>query len=163
MDRAGLEACLTDWGIPFDTVEHPEVFTVDQALPHVQHLEGIFAKNLFLKDKKKRLYLFCAPHNADIRLNDLMKLIGASGSLRFADETILQEKLGLTQGSVTMFGIINDKKNEVQLVLDRKLIDGTYTKIYFHPMVNSASTGITPDGVNVFVEKCGHTPKLVDI
>ena len=123
----------------------------------------MFAKNLFLRDKKKRLYLFCAPHDADIKLNDLSKLVGASGGLRFADESVLQEKLGLTQGAVTVFGILNDKNNDVQLVLDKRLCNGTYPKLYFHPMVNSASTGISSEGLNVFIEKSGHEPKLIDL
>lgn len=141
-----------------------QVFTVEEALPHLGDIDGMFAKNLFLKDKKKkRLFLFCASHDADIKLNDLSKLVGASGGLRFADESILKEKLGLTQGAVTVFGIINDKNKDVQLVLDKRLTDGTYTKVYFHPMVNTATTGITSDGLNTFVNKCGHEPVIVDV
>lgn len=90
-----------------------QVFTVEQALPHLENTEGKFAKNLFLKDKKKRLYLFCAPYDADIKLNDLAKLVGATGGLRFADASILEEKLGIQEGSVSVFGIINDTENEV--------------------------------------------------
>lgn len=160
--REALQQCLTKWNIEFDTVEHPEVFTVEQALPHVAHLEGVFAKNLFLKDKKKRLYLFCAPHDAEVKLTELQKMIRASGSLRFAEESILLEKLGLTQGAVTLFGIINDRNNDVQLILDKRLIDGTYKKIYFHPMVNSASIGITSEGLKTFIEKTEHVPVVVE-
>ena len=139
------------------------MFTVEQALPHVSCLNGEFAKNLFLKDKKKNLYLFCAPHDAQIKLNDLAKLVNATGGLRFSDETTLYEKLGLTQGAVTIFGLINDRNNDVRLVLDSRFVNGSIKKIYFHPMVNSASTGITPDDLKTFLKKTGHEPLIVDI
>ncbi|KAL3873248.1 hypothetical protein ACJMK2_036388 [Sinanodonta woodiana] len=163
IDRKGLETKFRELGITVKTTEHPEVYTVEQALPHISHLEGVFAKNLFLKDKKKKLYLFCAPHNVDIKLSDLAKLVGATGGLRFADENILQEKLGIKQGSVTVFGLINDTNHDVKLIMDRRLTDDTYSELYFHPMVNSASCGITPTDLIKFVEHTGHEPLLVDI
>lgn len=140
-----------------------QVFTVEQALPHLENTEGKFAKNLFLKDKKKRLYLFCAPHDADIKLNDLAKLVGATGGLRFADASILEEKLGIQEGSVSVFGIINDTENEVKLVLDQRLLDETYTKLGFHPMVNSATTSISPCDLKTFINKTNHEPLIVTI
>ncbi|KAL5008338.1 hypothetical protein ScPMuIL_013919 [Solemya velum] len=153
---------LIEWGITTDTVEHPEVFTVEQALPYVKDLDGTFAKNIFLRDKKKRLYLFCAPHDTEVKLNDLAKILKVSGGLRFADESVLTEKLGLRQGAVTVFGLLNDKTNDVTLVLDRKLLT-LCSKIYWHPMVNTASTGITPEGLTLFLQKTGHEPHIIDI
>ena len=125
--------------------------------------DGMFAKNLFLKDKKKKLYLFCAPHDADVKLNDLSKLVGASGGLRFADESVLQEKLGVIQGAVTLFSIINDNNNDVQLVLDKRFTDGTYKKINFHPMVNTATLCISTEGLDTFLKQTNHSPKVVDL
>ena len=135
---------------------------MEQALPHLTSLEGKFAKNLFLRDKKKRLYLFCAAHDAKITLNDLAKRVGASGGLRLADETILQQKLGLTQGSVTVFGLINDQEHDVKLILDKSLIDGTYSRVLFHPMINSATTAISHRDLKLFLQHTGHTPVLID-
>ena len=140
-----------------------QVFTVEQALPHLTHFEGMFAKNLFLRDKKKRLYLFCAPHDADISLTDLARLVGAPGGLRLAAAEVLEEKLGLTQGAVTVFGLINDQYHDVKLILDHRLIDGTYPRILFHPMINSATTAISPNGLKTFLAQTGHTPVQVDI
>ncbi|XP_046544307.1 LOW QUALITY PROTEIN: prolyl-tRNA synthetase associated domain-containing protein 1-like [Haliotis rubra] len=164
--RVGKEellAKLVEMGLDCDTHEHPEVFTVEQAIPHVSHLEGMFAKNLFLRDKKKKLYLFCAAHDADIKLNDLAKAVKAPGGLRFADESILSDKLGLQQGSVTIFGLINDKVKDVQLLMDSRFIGDTYTRLYFHPMTNAASTGISPSDLSKFLEAVDHKPTLVDI
>ena len=123
----------------------------------------MFAKNLFLTDKKKRLYLFCAPHDADISLGDLAKLVGAPGGLRLAAPDVLEEKLGLTQGAVTVFGLINDQFHDVKLIMDNRLLDGTYSRILFHPMINSATTAISPAGLKSFLAQTGHEPAIIDI
>ncbi|XP_062617577.1 prolyl-tRNA synthetase associated domain-containing protein 1-like [Saccostrea cucullata] len=154
---------LAEWNIQTETIEHPQVFTVEQALPHLENKDGKFAKNLFLKDKKKRLYLFCAPHDAEVKLNDLAKMVGASGGLRFADSSVLEEKLGILEGSVTVFGIINDTEDEVKLVLDQRLLDQTYPKVWFHPMVNSATTSITPSDLKTFIDKTNHEPLVINL
>ena len=99
----------------------------------------------------------------DIKLNDLAKLVGAPGGFRFADESILYEKLGIKQGSVTIFGVINDRNNDVKLVVDDRLLDGTYDMLYFHPMVNSATTGITPSDLKIFLQKANHEPVLIKL
>uniref|UniRef100_A0A2D4GJK1 Uncharacterized protein n=1 Tax=Micrurus corallinus TaxID=54390 RepID=A0A2D4GJK1_MICCO len=54
--REALEAHLQGLGIQALSVEHPEVFTVEEMMPYVQHLNGAHSKNLFLKDKKKKAF-----------------------------------------------------------------------------------------------------------
>lgn len=89
--------------------------------------------------------------------------MSAPGGLRFADESILEEKLGVKQGCVTAYALINDKAGEVKFILDENLVKGGHEKIYFHPMVNSATTGMTPENFLKFVESTGHTPILVNL
>ena len=86
-----------------------------------------------------------------------------SGGFRFADEVMLQQKLGLKQGAVTVFGLINDQYHDVKLILDKSLINGTYSKVLFHPLVNSATSAITPGGLKKFLAHTGHKPILIDI
>ncbi|KAB5518309.1 hypothetical protein PHYPO_G00164230 [Pangasianodon hypophthalmus] len=94
--RTELENLLKSLNIDFVSVEHPEVFTVEEMMPHVQHLHGAVTKNLFLKDKKKKgLWLVSVRHDRQVNLNDLAKKLGVgSGNLRFADEAAMLEKLG---------------------------------------------------------------------
>merc|ERR1719226_374422 len=94
-------------GISYENIDHPEVFTVEAMLPYLKGLTGAVCKNLFLKDKKKNLFLLSAVHDKEIKLNDVAKAVGAK-ELRFADENVLLEKLGVTQGCVTAFALIND-------------------------------------------------------
>ena len=126
-------------------------------MPHVAHLPGAHCKNLFLRDKKKKLWLFSARHDLEVKLNDLAKKVGAPGGLRFADESILYEKLGVRQGCVTAFALINDKNNNVKFIIDEALIGDKFERIFFHPLDNAASTGIAPSDFLKFLEAIGHS------
>lgn len=140
-----------------------QVFTVEEMMPHVGHLPGLHTKNLFLRDKKKKgLWLLSVRHDKDVNLNDLAKKISISGGLRLADEAILLEKLGVRQGCVTAFALINDVKNEVKFLVDSQLLNGNQERIYLHPLENSATTGISPSDFKKFLKAVGHDPTLVD-
>jgi len=132
-------------------------------MPHVKHEPGIHCKNLFLRDKKKRLWLFAGRHDLEVRLNELAKKVGASGGLRFADESVLVEKLGVRQGCVTVYALINDKKNDVKLILDSALIERAHPRIFFHPLTNAASTGISPEDLIKFLDAINHKPLLINL
>ncbi|XP_054842653.1 prolyl-tRNA synthetase associated domain-containing protein 1-like [Eublepharis macularius] len=160
--RAALDEHLRGLGIEALCVEHPEVFTVKEMMPHVQHLKGAHSKNLFLKDKKKKgLWLVTALHDRQISLNDLAKKLGiGSGNLRFADEAALLEKLKVGPGCATPLALFCDS-GEVKFVLDAALVEGGHERLYFHPMTNSATMGLRPDDFLKFLKSTGHEPILV--
>uniref|UniRef100_A0A8B9T5M6 PrdX deacylase domain-containing protein 1 n=1 Tax=Anas platyrhynchos TaxID=8839 RepID=A0A8B9T5M6_ANAPL len=137
--RAALEQRLRELGIAALTAEHPEVFTVEEMMPHVQHLKGGHSKNLFLRDKKKKgFWLVTVLHDRQINLNELAKKLGVgSGNLRFADENAMLEKLKVGQGCDVKF------------------------KVYFHPMTNSATMGLSPEDFMKFVKSTGHDPIII--
>lgn len=160
--RAELETYLQSLNIQTNCVEHPQVFTVEEMMPHLQGVSGAVTKNLFLKDKKKKgLWLVSARHDRQVNLNDLAKKLGVgSGNLRFADEAIMLEKLKVGQGCATALSLLFDKDQSVKLVLDRDLVDGGHDMIYFHPMTNSASLGLKPQDLLRFLTETGHEPVL---
>ncbi|MCY4309965.1 MAG: prolyl-tRNA synthetase associated domain-containing protein, partial [Rhodospirillaceae bacterium] len=86
-------------------------------------LPGGHVKNLFLRDKKKRVWLVVAEENRLIDLKTFKKRIGAQGSLSFGSSDLLMEVLGVTPGSVTPFGLVNDTKGRVTVILDEELVD----------------------------------------
>ncbi|XP_003758322.2 prolyl-tRNA synthetase associated domain-containing protein 1 [Sarcophilus harrisii] len=153
---------LRDLAIPTVSVEHPEVFTVEEMMPHIQHLKGAHSKNLFLKDKRKKNYwLVTVLHVRKINLNDLAKQLGVgSGNLRFADEISMLEKLKVGQGCATPLALFCDQ-GDVRFVLDSAFLEGGYEKVYFHPMTNTATMGLSPDDFLTFVKKTGHDPMIV--
>ena len=140
-----------------------QVFTVEEMMPHIQHLKGAHSKNLFLKDKKKKGYwLVTVLHDRQINLNDLAKQLGVgSGNLRFADETAMLEKLKVGQGCATPLALFCDH-GDVQLVLDSAFLEGGHEKVYFHPMTNAATMGLSPEDFLTFMKKTGHDPIILN-
>ncbi|KPP78752.1 prolyl-tRNA synthetase associated domain-containing protein 1-like [Scleropages formosus] len=139
-----------------------KVFTVEEMMPHVEHLSGAITKNLFLKDKKKKgLWLVSARHDRQVNLNDLAKKLGVgSGNLRFADESTMLEKLRVGQGCATALALFCDKETSVKFVLDSDLVDGGHERVYFHPMTNAATMGLKPEDLLKFLKATGHEPIL---
>ncbi|KAJ8248408.1 hypothetical protein GJAV_G00241720 [Gymnothorax javanicus] len=160
--RKELEEYLKKLDIETVCVEHPEVFTVEEMMPHVQHLSGAVTKNLFLKDKKKKgLWLVSARHDRAVNLNDLAKKLGVgSGNLRFADESAMLEKLKVGQGCATALALFCDTEASVKFVLDRDLVNGGHERVYFHPMTNAATVGLKPEDFLKFLKETGHEPIL---
>ena len=111
---------LKELDIEYEIQEHKAVYTVDDLQDVFLEMEGIGCKNLFLKDAKKNLFLYTLPDNKRADLKTLPEKIN-SKRLSFANENDLQEYLGLTPGSVTPLGIINDKGQKVTVVLDKEL------------------------------------------
>src|SRR6201996_3569907 len=117
-DRAQLFVLLDRLGVAHDTVEHPAVFRVGEGEEIKAAIPGAHTKNLFLKDAKGRLWLISAADRTAIDLKRLHPVIG-SARLSFGNAALMEETLGVTPGSVTAFGLINDTGRRVRFVLDR--------------------------------------------
>ena len=155
MGKPELLNYFTENGIDFDTVEHPEVFTVEAMMPHVKHLPGAVCKNLFLKDKQKNFYLLSAKFDRDIKLSEVGKAVGAK-DLRFGDENVMFELLGIKQGAVTAYALVNDRQKRVKFLVDKQLVDGSHEAVCFHPLVNTATTKISSKDFNKFLYLTKH-------
>lgn len=156
-----LIAYLDGLGIATTTHTHPPVFTVEEAQALRGTLPGGHCKNLFLKDKKGRLFLVSARSDARIDLKRLHERIGASGRLSFGSAELLMEKLGVTPGSVTAFAVANDRAGEVTMVLDSQLATGE--PVNFHPLINTATLCLARDDLIAFLRETGHDPLIVDL
>jgi Ala-tRNA(Pro) deacylase len=159
--RAELAEYLDGLGIHATTVDHPPVFTVDEARSLRGTIPGAHTKNLFLKDKKDRIFLVVAPEDAAIELKQLHTLIGASGRLSFGRPELLMETLGVAPGSVTAFGAVNDRPPRVTIVLDRAVAEAE--TVNCHPLVNTATTTIAAADLLKFLRATGHEPLIVDL
>jgi Ala-tRNA(Pro) deacylase len=156
-----LCAHLSAQGLSFHRLDHPAVFTVEESASLRGTVPGLHSKNLFLKDKKGRLFLVSARENARIDLKRLHEVIGASGRLSFGSAELLLETLGVTPGSVTAFAVINDRTNAVTMVLDANLMTGG--EMNFHPLINTATLRIGRDDMLAFLRGTGHEPMIVDL
>ncbi|MGI9388376.1 MAG: prolyl-tRNA synthetase associated domain-containing protein, partial [Methyloligellaceae bacterium] len=122
IDADGLFRRLDDLGIAHSTHQHPPVFTVGESQALRGVLPGGHIKNLFLRDKKKRIWLVTALEERQIDLKALRKRLGASGSLSFGSADLLMEVLGVAPGALTPFGIINDAAGRAKVVLDKGVL-----------------------------------------
>jgi Ala-tRNA(Pro) deacylase len=159
VSREELMAALARLGIGVTTIDHPPVFTVEEAQALRGQVPGEHTKNLFLKDKKDRLFLVVAPEDAEIDLKQLHHRIGAAGRLSFGKPDLLMETLGVAPGSVTAFAPLNDTAGRVTVVLDESL--ATAETVNCHPLVNTATTTIAAKDLLAFLRSTGHEPVIV--
>ena len=146
-------------GISYVTHSHPPVFTVEEAQKYCGDLPGAHSKNLFLKDKKKQLWLVVTLDQRKVDIKELQKMIG-SARLSFGKSDLLQEVLGVIPGSVSPFALINDRDCSVNVILDAGMMQAKL--INFHPLRNDMTTSITPDDLRRFVKLTGQTLKEYD-
>lgn len=158
-DRDRLLAWMAEHGVVQTTVDHPAVFRVEEGLELKASLPGAHTKNLFLKDKKGRLWLISARQDTVIDLKRADKWIG-SARLSFGNETLLWETLGVRPGSVTALGLVNDVDRRVTFVLDKALWDAEV--VNFHPLTNTATTALTQADFRRFLTLMGREPVVVD-
>ncbi len=149
---------LDGLGINSMTVRHPPLFTVEQSQTLRGQIPGGHTKNLFLRDKKQAVFLVVTEEDAEIDLKGLHRLLGASGRFSFGSPDLLRELLGVTPGSVTAFGAINDKEGRVTVVLDAALME--HAVINAHPLVNTMTTSVAREDLVKFLESTGHPPRI---
>ncbi|MEX0643830.1 MAG: prolyl-tRNA synthetase associated domain-containing protein [Parvularculaceae bacterium] len=160
--RADLFALLDALGVAHRTVEHEAVFTVDQSKDLKAQLPGGHSKNLFLKDKADKQFLAVALGETRVDLVGLGKRIGAKGRLSFGSADLLASTLGVIPGAVTPFSLINDTARRLSaVIIDTALL--AHDPVWFHPLENTASTAVSPDGLLRFLERCGFSPLVLDL
>ena len=153
---------LQNLSINFIEHKHVPLKTIEQAQQVADSLsvpQNWWCKNLFLKDKKKRLWLFVVDADTRVPLKDAAKVLQAP-NLRFADVNLLMKYLNVEPGSVTPLALINDTQNNVNVVIDKRLLDNEY--IGCHPLVNDTTLGIIPNDLKKFINSCGHKITLFD-
>ena len=156
-----LFAFLDSLGIAHSTVTHPPLFTVEQSQALRGSIPGGHTKNLFLKDKKGRLFLMVTEEDAAIELKSLHRLLGAAGRFSFGAAALLRQFLGVEPGAVTPFAAINDTEAQVAVVLDAAMM--RHATLNYHPLVNTMTTSIGRDDLLKFLGASGHEPRIVPL
>ncbi|MEN3929603.1 prolyl-tRNA synthetase associated domain-containing protein [Microvirga sp. W0021] len=156
-----LFSYLETIGVHHETVEHPATFTVAESSDIKTDIPGAHSKNLFLKDKKGQLFLISAKDHTPINLKKTHEVIGGSGRLSFGSPEQMMHFLGVLPGSVTPFGVLNDKELKVKVILDSQLMQ--HERVNFHPLVNTMTTGLSRDGLLAFLRATGHEPEIMDL
>ncbi len=156
-----VEEFLKENEIDYTLKEHSPVFTCEEAEKHCSHVEGVPSKNLFLRDDKKRRYfLVIVDAQKRVDLKALGEIFGLK-RLSFASDNDLKEKLGLEPGAVSIFGLLNDPDNDVELYIDL----GFYEQpvVNFHPNRNTASVELKNDMFHKALKFMNHEINVIEI
>ena len=127
--------------IRYEHYTHPPVFTAEEAAEHWAGIPAARVKNLFLRNKKgNRHYLVILEIGKQADLRHLVKIIG-DDRLSFGSPERLMSTMGLTPGSVSPFGLLNDVAHAVRVIVDEDLRH--VERLIFHPNINTASLTIS--------------------
>lgn len=150
MTKEDIITLLDNRKIEYSLVQHKAVFTIDEMnevdIPHKERI----AKNLFLRDDKKRIYYLVSieeDKKADLKV---LRTLLSSRPLSFASEEDLESILSLRKGEVTPFGLLNDNEHRAVFILDSYFSGGI---IGIHPNDNSATVFLeTKELLSIFEE-----------
>lgn len=146
--------------IPYEIVEHEAVFTIDAMLDaRLPHPDTI-AKNLFVRDDKKRkYYLITCIEDKKISLKDFRKEHDTR-PLTFASEDDLMAKLGLYRGAVTPLGILNNEEKDVIVFIDK---DYENKLMGIHPCDNTATIYVNTRDITKLIKWHGNEVRFIKI
>lgn len=160
--QSALFALFETMAIPYETYEHPAIFTVEagKELNLPEKIPGQHGKSLFLKNAADEIWLIVVCENKRVDLKNLHKILGTK-RFSFASPALMLEILGVTPGSVTPFALINDTDKRVRLVIDS---DFTQKKnCVFHPVANTHSTVIAFTDLLRFFDSLGFHPHMMPL
>lgn len=156
---AALFARLDALGVATHTVDHAPVFTVEQAKAvRGPHDGGAHTKNLFVRDKKGRMFLFTVAEDRQVDLASFAAAVGTK-HFSFASPARLRRHLGVEPGSVTPLAAMNDAGGAVRVILDRALAE--HPEVHCHPLTNDRTTRLSGADLVRFLEAVGHPPTLL--
>ncbi len=150
---------LKELSVDFEYHEHPPLATIEDARIHWKDYNCGRCKNIFFRNHKgNRHYLVILEHLALLNIHDLEKRL-KQGKLSFASDKRLKKYLGVEPGSVSPFGLINDRENHVHLFIDEKLKEAE--RLAFHPNINTASLVISKTDFIRFLHHAGNSYEFI--
>jgi Ala-tRNA(Pro) deacylase len=147
--------------IQFEYHEHPPLATIEDAKIHWKDYNSGRCKNIFFRNHKgDRHYLVILEHLRQLNIRDLEKRL-RQGKLTFASDLRLKKYLGLEPGSVSPFGLINDREKHVHLFIDEKLKE--FDRLTFHPNINTASLVLSKSDFLKYLGYTGNSYEFIQL
>ena len=153
---------LDELGLEYYRVDHAPAMTMEVCKEIDEALGALICKNLFLCNRQKtRFYLLMMPEDKPFKTKELSAQI-QSARLSFAEPSFMERYLDITPGSVSVMGLMNDKDNQVQLLVDEDVLKREY--LGCHPCINTSSLKLrTQDVFGVFLKHTHHEMKVVHL
>lgn len=151
---------LDSLGIIYERVDHEAAMTMEACAEIDKAMNTAMCKNLFLCNRQcTDFYLLMLPGDKIFKTKELSRQIGSS-RLSFGSGEYMETLLDITPGSLSVLGLMNDKENKVQLLIDEELLSAEY--IGCHPCVNTSSLKLkTADLQNIIIPAMYHEIRTV--
>jgi conserved hypothetical protein len=152
---------LDNIGVEYEVVDHDEASDMEKCREIEGALGVKICKNIVLCNRQETVFfLFMMPGDKKYVTKDISKKLEVS-RLSFAKENYLKEFLDVTPGSVSVLGLLNDKDNRVDLVIDSDVIKENFIRC--HPCVNTSTLKIaTTDFLNKVIPALNKEAKIID-
>lgn len=153
---------LDKLGIEYERTDHEKANTMEKCNEIDKILDTIICKNLFLCNRQQtEFYLLMMPGDKPFKTKYITKQLGCS-RLSFAPSEKMLEYLDIKPGAVSIMGLMNDKDNKIQLVIDKPVVESE--TLGCHPCVCTSSLKFkTKDIVEKFLPAVHHEPIIVDL
>lgn len=149
-------------GVEYQRIDHEAAMTMEACAAIDEALNAVICKNLLLCNRQCTVfYLLMIPGDKSFKTSVLSKEIGSS-RLSFAAPEYMEKFLDITPGSLSILGLMNDKENQVQLLIDEDVLKGAYFGC--HPCINTSSLRIaTRDLMESILPAMNHQPRIVTL
>ncbi|MBR5311051.1 MAG: 4-(cytidine 5'-diphospho)-2-C-methyl-D-erythritol kinase [Oscillospiraceae bacterium] len=148
-------------GINYERVDHPTVYTMDEMDALGIFNKGVVGKNLFLRDNKgKRHFLVFVFGTKHADLEAIQNELGIK-HVSFGSAERLDKYLGLTKGSVSPLGVINDKTASVEFIIDKEFAD--YPCVGVHPNQNTSTVWLSFEDLMKVIKENGNKIDFIKI
>ena len=146
--------------IQYNRLDHEPAMTMEICAEIDKSLGGLICKNLLLCNRQCTVfYLLMMPGDKVFKTKDLSAQINSS-RLSFADGKYMEEFLDITPGSLSVLGLMNDKENRVQLLIDEEVLQSEF--VGCHPCINTSSLRLTTaDLKEKLIPALKHEPIIV--
>ncbi len=162
MNKCEVYDYLRERNIGFETTNHKAVYTMEELSTVILPYPQADAKNLFVRDDKKRqYYLITVKGDKRVDLKEFRRK-NATRPLSFASENELMDILGLIPGAVTPLGLLNDTEHRVQLYLDETFL-ASPGLIGVHPNDNTATIWLKTEDLLTVIQEHGSAVRVVPI
>ena len=153
---------LDSLGVSYERIEHEPAMTMEACEEIDRILGATICKNLLLCNRQQTdFYLLMMPGDKPFRTKELSAQIG-SARLSFASPEKMLEYLDILPGSVSVMGLMNDRENNVQLLIDEEVLKGEY--VGCHPCVNTSSLRLkTKDVIEKILPNTHHEYRVVHL
>ena len=154
-------ALLDSLGINYERYDHAPVFTCEEADAAVPNHAAVQTKNLFLRDKRGRRHLLLVTScEKAVDIKKFAEQVDAD-HLSFGSAERMMRYLGVTPGSVTVLGLMNDTDHCVELCVDADVWRTPAWRC--HPLINSITLVLSREDIEKFIAHTGHQARVLDL